>query len=144
MLLIVADSAQAARQTRRAASHIAETVATSIEARIGSISDNSEYTVVGHGETPGAKEGRQGDPTAGGASRPTSAVESGEDEGRAEDEEMGEDEDGDQGSTRVPSLRERLREFFAGARSERGSVSSSEAPPPAYEPHVLPEYDASP
>lgn len=118
------------------ASHAAETVTTSVRARIGSISDNSAYTIVGVGGSVGNKAGRQGDTATVGTSRAASNTASSEDEG--------EDEDEDRGSSRPSSLRERLRELFAGMRIEGGSMSSGEGPPPAYEPHVLPEYDASP
>lgn len=54
--------------------------------------------------------------------------------------------DTDPGSVRAPSFRARLYAFFAGTRTEgrwvSGSVEDGRDPPPAYEPHVLPEYGA--
>ncbi|OJT11265.1 hypothetical protein TRAPUB_12218 [Trametes pubescens] len=54
--------------------------------------------------------------------------------------------DTDGGSVRAPSLRARFYAFFAGARTGGGRVSGSvedgRDAPPAYEPHVLPEYGA--
>lgn len=50
----------------------------------------------------------------------------------------------DLGSVRAPSFRARLYAFFTGTRAGggwmSGNVEDGRDPPPAYEPHVLPEY----